>query len=140
MCFLRRVHELRKRRINLNGKGQERMDSLGGRSMTKIEHTLYELIYSPIITPRNLVDNIHLDNYEYIKFYKVSKNIVCEMKCTLNHGTIAIFNYYFSEKEFLEKITKRLPGKDPEVVFNRVTEIHSLTKKLPKPNQKRRFA
>ena len=49
---------------------------------------IYDLLHSPVLTPYNLLENVKLDNYFYVNYYKNEIGIVCEMKCTVK--TVAI--------------------------------------------------
>lgn len=69
---------------------------------------IYELIYSPITTPQAILNNIYLENYESINFYKKDGLIIGEMKCTCyGDDYSSCFCYYFDKNEFLEKIIKK---------------------------------
>lgn len=47
--------------------------------MKSLISQVYELTNLAILTPQNLVENIQLDNYLEIKYYKREDEIVCEM-------------------------------------------------------------
>ncbi len=105
--------------------------------MNQMEKEMYKLIYSPLITPKNLVENIHLENYESIKFFKTNGKIVCELNCSLAHGEPALFTYSFADNDFLERIHKQLPGREPEIVFDRKEKIKTLNIRLHKKQKTR---
>lgn len=85
---------------------------------------MYDLIYSPITTPYAILENIYLDNYEYIKFYKkVNGTLIGEIKCTCYGDDYkSIFYYYFSKDNYLQRIVKKNKYISEEV-FNREREI-----------------
>ena len=114
------------------------MNQIRGKDMNQIEKEMYKLIYSPLITPKNLVENIYLENYESIKFIKTNGRIVCELHCTLPHGEIALFTYFFADNDFLEKIQKQLPGREPEIVFDRKEKMESLSSRFYKKRKTKR--
>lgn len=72
--------------------------------MTSDINNIYNLLYSPIITPYNLLDNSKLDNYSYVKYYKENSNLIAEMECIVPDGSCRIFYYYFNEKDFLTQV------------------------------------
>ena len=82
---------------------------------------IYDLLYSPIVTPFNLLENAKLKNYEYVKYYKEEPFFIAEMKCNdfSNEGTI--FYYYFDEKNYLERIFKQ-QNTDRVLLFDRKQE------------------
>jgi len=43
---------------------------------------IYELTNLEILTPHNLLDNIQLENYNEIKYYKEDQLLICEMQST----------------------------------------------------------
>lgn len=95
---------------------------------------LYDLTYSPIVTPRNLISNARLENYEYIKLYKDVKQdkkgaIIVEMKCTRQDGVVAIYYYHFDEKDYLLSIDEEVEG-IKKVVFDRQSKLVELKKSL----------
>ncbi len=44
---------------------------------------IYDMLYSPILTPYNLLENAKLDNYSYVKYYKNEIGLVAEMRCMI---------------------------------------------------------
>lgn len=82
---------------------------------------IYDLLYSPIVTPFNLLENAKLKNYEYVKYYMEESFFIAEMKCNdfSNEGTI--FYYYFDEKNYLERIFKQ-QNTDKVLLFDRKQE------------------
>lgn len=84
---------------------------------------IYELMYSPLTTPDAILENVYLENYEYIKFYKTSDFLIGEMKCKCYGDDYqSIFYYYFNKNNYLERIVKSDINGDDEV-FNRATEL-----------------
>ncbi|WP_039233407.1 hypothetical protein [Clostridium novyi] len=83
---------------------------------------IYDLLYSPIITPYNLLENAKLDNYKYVKYYKGKTGLVCEMKCSIEFEGEAIFYYHFDDKDSLSKIYMRQDGKR-SILFDRSSEL-----------------
>ncbi len=85
---------------------------------------IYDLLYSPILTPYNLLDNAKLDNYSYVKYYKGTDGIIAEMKCTIDSEGEAIFYYHFDSKDSLSKIYMNKHDKN-ELVFDRKFELEN---------------
>ncbi|MCK4259844.1 MAG: hypothetical protein KAX49_12745 [Halanaerobiales bacterium] len=84
---------------------------------------IYDLLFSPIVTPYNLLDNIKLPNYEYINYYKGDQGIICELKCDIEDEGEGVFFYYFDSEDKLDTITVSLKKADPIVIFKRSEEL-----------------
>lgn len=96
--------------------------------MEKLEQ-LYNLVFSPIITPYNLLENAKLDNYQYVNYYKEEKYLVVEMKCTMEDSTIAEFYYYFDLSDKLQKALMK-SSETTEIIFDRNDEIQKLKERI----------
>lgn len=83
---------------------------------------IYDMMYSPIITPYNIVENAKLDNYTYVKYYKSGDELIAEMECEIANEGIKIFFYYFDKKDYLQRIFMK-DGEVTQKVFDRLTEI-----------------
>ncbi|MED4954457.1 hypothetical protein ABEO75_14800 [Paenibacillus macerans] len=92
---------------------------------------LYNLMEGYILTPTELLANAKLPNYEYVKFSNNGQGLHAESCCKLEEGERVIFNYYFDEKDRLQKLIME-DGKKQEVLFDRMTEIENLKSKLIK--------
>ena len=90
---------------------------------------LYNLIYSPIITPGILSENAKLENYNYVKYYREYDNLVVSMECKLGNNEVAIFNYYFDKKDMLNKVMMKTQ-KETSVIFDRKLEIEKIKSDL----------
>lgn len=88
---------------------------------SKIEK-IYELLYSPLVTPFNLLENAKLENYEYVKYYKEKSSFVAEMKYKDFSGESTVCYYYFDEKNYLECIFKQ-QGAQKLLMFDRNREV-----------------
>lgn len=82
-------------------------------------YNAYDLFFSDITTPFNLLENHKLENYEYVKYYVENGLSVCEMLCYVE-GVMTTFYYYF-EKNALMSIEKEQYG-DRETLFDRLRE------------------
>lgn len=74
-----------------------------------------------ILTPHNLLDNIKLDNYQEIKYYKNESSLYCEMKSIENNEEIR----YLYEFGMDNKLQRAQIFSDVEVmeIFNRSKEL-----------------
>lgn len=90
---------------------------------------IYDLLYSPIVTPFNLLENAKLKNYDYVKYYKQESSFIAEMKCKDLSGESTIFYYYFDDKNYLERIFKQ-HGTEQVLIFDRVQEAEKQKKEL----------
>lgn len=95
---------------------------LGGIEIMDNINKIYQAIYSPIITPYNLVDNAKLPNYNYVKYYKNEIGLVVEMECYLEGEGNRIFYYCFDENNFLQEIYMNY-NSEKSLVFSRTEEI-----------------
>ncbi|WP_025182833.1 hypothetical protein [Leptospira kirschneri] len=89
---------------------------------------MYNLLYSPIITPENLVDNLRKDQYESVHFYKTSEGIIAEVNAILSNE-IATYRYYFDKQELLQSVTKG-SGNNVETLFSRSESCGKFTRAL----------
>ncbi len=88
---------------------------------------IYNLLYSPIVTPYNLLENAKLDNYEYVNYYKGVLGLIVEMKCFMDEGQETIFYYHFDKSDKLIKICEERGGK-AAIVFDRNEELKGMEK------------
>jgi len=93
---------------------------------------VYDLIYSPIITPYNLLENAKLDNYMYVNYYKGDTGLISEMKCIFE-GEETIFYYHFDADDKLQKVFMDQVG-NKTILFERTAEIEQIKKQLIKPD------
>lgn len=94
----------------------------GGCVMDANIQKVYDMMYSPIITPYNLIQNAKLDNYSYVKYYKSGNGLIAEMECKIPTEGTCVFYYYFDKKDYLKKILMK-QGEAIETVFDRTHEI-----------------
>jgi len=62
-----------------------------------------ELLNSAIVTPFNLLENIKLDNYESINYFKEDEFIVADIIFLVNNDQIK-YQYHFDMDNHLQKI------------------------------------
>ena len=65
---------------------------------------LYNELYSEKVTPQNLAQNILLENYKKINFFKENDMIICEAYCETSTNKHIIYKYSFlliSQPSFL---------------------------------------
>lgn len=105
--------------------------------MEKYVEQLYKLMYSPIITPYNLLENAKLDNYSYVNYYKGERGLIAEMKCTTKYNQEAVFYYLFDENDHIYKIERDICN-EREVMFEREEEIENVKNEymIDKENEK----
>jgi hypothetical protein len=98
--------------------------------MENIIKRIYDLIYSPIITPYNLLENAKLDNYMYVNYYKGDSGLISEMKCIFE-GEETIFYYHFDSEDKLQKVFMDQMG-TKTLIFERTAEIEQIKKQIIK--------
>lgn len=97
--------------------------------MNEIIQQIYDLVYSPVLTPYNLVDNAKLDNYDYVTFSKIESGILATMKCKIHFPMDAVFSYYFDKSDYLQTVTLKT-DLGTEVIFDRNTETQKLKERF----------
>jgi|Wag4MinimDraft_11_1082651.scaffolds.fasta_scaffold02664_2 hypothetical protein len=86
--------------------------------MRKDIEKLYDLFYSSILTPHNLLDNIELGNYRYIKYYQENNKTIAEIECEVE-GEFVVFYYKFDQKNRLDSV---FMGENKKLVYDRELE------------------
>lgn len=84
---------------------------------------LYDLFYSSVVTPYNLLENAKLPNYSYVNYYMGDDGLVAEMKCKMeDHKEKVVFYYHFDKEDKLDQvfIDEGLAGK--KLIYDRKTE------------------
>lgn len=89
-------------------------------------YSLYDLVFSNITTPFNLLENYKLSNYDYVKYYMRETYSICEMKCIMDFKE-TIFYYYFDSSNFLQQIHMEQDG-ITQKMFDRKEEMQLLLK------------
>lgn len=85
---------------------------------------VYELTNLALLTPQNLVENIQLENYLEIKYYKCAEEIVCEMITEEDNEQVK-YLYYFSNNSQLQRAFAICSGEKIEL-FDRSKELEGL--------------
>lgn len=95
--------------------------------------TLQDVLHNSKLTIYNLLDNINIEGYKRISYYKEEEHIVCELICEEKNNKAYNFYYYF-KKDSLEKIlveengitkiffSKEVLLKDLEKVFEEIVK------------------
>ena len=92
--------------------------------MKDLMNRVYGLTNLALLTPQNLVENIQLENYLEIKYYKDDKEIICEM-ITEDDGEEIRYIYHFSKSNQLQALVA-VCGKEHIEMFDRNTELQVL--------------
>lgn len=85
---------------------------------------IYELKEKPILTPKNLLDNIKLENYKGINYGKNETGITCTL-IEQEHASIVKHFYQFDSRDFLIKINS-FYDEENIVLFDRKLELDRL--------------
>ena len=75
---------------------------------SNIRDELYQLVFSPMVKPENLLDNIRLENYKSVSFSRTSDGLMATMKCAVENE-ICVFIYRFDEREYLQRVEMKSP-------------------------------
>lgn len=79
---------------------------------------IYDMLYSPIISPYNLLENAKLENYNYVKYYTNEIGLIAEMQCIIPGEGEQIFYYQFDKKDYLQ-IIYRNTIEEKSIIFSR---------------------
>lgn len=71
--------------------------------MKDLMNQVYGLTNLALLTPQNLVENIQLNNYLEIKYYKDDNEIICEMLAE-DDGERVKYVYHFSKNNQLQTL------------------------------------
>ncbi len=94
--------------------------------MNEIKKRVYELLFSPLVTPKSLIDNITLDCYKEITYKKKSGRLICDMTCIMDDNSLVCFSYYFYNENFLMFVYKQHQSGEKELVFDRASELEKI--------------
>lgn len=83
---------------------------------------IYDMLYSPIISPYNLLENAKLENYSYVQYYTNDIGLIAEMKCFIPGEGESIFYYQFDKNDYLQIIYQGTMEKE-NIVFDRKTAV-----------------
>ena len=100
------------------------MNIKGGKAMDAYIKKIYDMLYSPIISPYNLLENAKLENYSYVKYYTNEIGLVAEMECSISDEGNQIFYYQFDKKDYLQTIYQKTDiGR--QMVFDRSEAVEA---------------
>lgn len=94
--------------------------------MDEYAKKIYNMMYMPIVTPYNLLENAKIGNYKYVKYYNSEEGLIAEMKCEVPEEGEKVFYYHFDVKDYLQKISMECNGIN-EIVFDRNSAIEEVT-------------
>ena len=94
--------------------------------LDKYINKLAELSDSAILTPYNLLENLHLDNYLSVNFCKKKEFIVADI-VFLDHNEEIKFRYVFDDNNFLQKIY-HVNGKERKELISQLRSKHTFKK------------
>lgn len=93
--------------------------------MDQYVENIYNMLYSPILTPYDLIENAKLDNYNYVKYVKGESGLIVEMQCQVMNEGLKTFYYSFDEKDYLQEIRVDTET-GQELLFERQKEVEKL--------------
>lgn len=83
-----------------------------------------KLFYSPMLTPYNLLENLELDNYLSINYFKQDNSILADI-VFLNNNKEITYRYVFDRDNFLQTIYC-IDEEDMILQFDRHEDIEKL--------------
>lgn len=84
---------------------------------------IYSLVYHTIVTPYNLLDNIYIEGYSDIHYYKEDSKVVCKLIYQISD----VYYYYFDKDNRLQRVVNIENGKQT-VLFERSEELEKTIK------------
>ncbi|TCT23348.1 hypothetical protein EDD68_10762 [Melghiribacillus thermohalophilus] len=97
--------------------------------MQKLIKKLYDELYSPKLTPEELLNNIKHDNYISVNFSREDGKIIGITKCYLKNGLLAEYKYVFDNEKKLIKLSSNICGEE-EIIYDRDTAIKKIYKEI----------
>jgi hypothetical protein len=79
---------------------------------------IYSLVYHTIVTPYNLLDNIYIEGYSDIHYYKEDSKVICKLIYQISD----VYYYYFDKDNILQRVVNIENGKQT-VLFERSKEL-----------------
>ena len=95
---------------------------------------IYDMLYSPIISPYNLLENAKLENYSYVKYFTNEEGLVAEMQCVIPGEGEMVFYYQFDKKDYLQRINQNTMEKK-NIVFSRKKQWRLLKRNIIQTKQ-----
>jgi hypothetical protein len=84
---------------------------------------LYDLFYSSVVTPYNLLENAKLPNYSYVNYYMGDDGLIAEMKCEIEaHQEKVVFYYHFDKEDKLDQVFIEEGVAKKKLIYDRKTE------------------
>ncbi|MFB7121842.1 hypothetical protein [Bacillus tropicus] len=96
---------------------------------------IYNLLNSPVLTPYNLLENVKLNNYHYVNYYKGEVGIICEMKCNTEDGDELKYFYHFDNNDYLFQVYMQPTNGEKLMVFDRGQELNNEVNKYLSKNK-----
>lgn len=90
---------------------------------------LYSEMYEPKLLPQDLLENLQLDNYISVDFFKKNEYTQAVTKCYLSNGSIAEYLYTFLDLKLL-RLEEVNTDNGSIILYDRQTEIANLKKEL----------
>lgn len=85
---------------------------------------IYDMLYSPIISPYNLLENAKLENYNYVKYYTNEIGLIAKMQCIIPGEGEQIFYYQFDKKDYLQTIYRNTI-EEKSIIFSRQDAVET---------------
>ncbi|MHB1418882.1 MAG: hypothetical protein ACYCX4_04730 [Bacillota bacterium] len=92
---------------------------------------VYDMFFSPLVTPHNLLDNARLENYEFVTYSKMGTGLLVSMRCNIDLNITATFFYHFDVNDFLQTVVMESDN-GQEIIFDRQKEAQTLVDRILK--------
>lgn len=97
--------------------------------MNQLIEQLYDELYSPKVSPEELINNAALPNYKYVNFESNQTGLIVTTKCSLENDEDAEYKYQFDNEKRLLTLIGNIDG-EIDVIYNRSIEIASKYKEI----------
>lgn len=85
---------------------------------------IYDLTYSPLLTPYNLIETLKVDNYISLNMKKNDIGIVAEISCLIDND-VYTFIYEFDKNDYILSLYY-YENNNIHYLFNRNEDLQSL--------------
>ena len=106
--------------------------------MNNLFEKLYEEMYSPKITPQQLIDNAKISHYSHVNFKFENDFLHVETKCKIDEE-LANFYYIFDKEDHLLTLTSVIGDKE-KIIYNRENAIKELRMQITKELNRKKEA
>ncbi|GGP10978.1 hypothetical protein [Oceanobacillus neutriphilus] len=99
--------------------------------MNKMIERLYDEVYSPKVSPEELINNVILPNYTSVNFESNNVGLLVTTTCMIDNDLTAEYKYQFDKEKKLLTLIGDVNGKT-DFIYDRDKEIKRKYKEIKK--------